>query len=258
MVVQSHFVDDQRRGDDVARLVYEEIFVGAGGLGLSEDRARLVRFDESPEQQYAGIDIVVQGAAGSVSVEVKSAVDTAGPNKNTGESLQTFSQELAYVNARGEVKDGWLVDPSKQTDVFAFCWIPKVNEELEYEEGRNYFRIRSIDDIKQLDVSMIERKKLIEILLSEFACECSDPTVEQMNAWLKQEAVRMTAAGTRGKAKMGAFPIWLSRNLGESPVNVLVPKRRIEQKSFRRYRLLRDNAPSRYEWGVEKLPCSRA
>lgn len=255
MVVQSHFVDDQRRGDDVARLVYEEIFVGAGGLGLSEDKARLVRFDESPEQQYAGIDIVVQGAAGPVSVEVKSAVDTAGPNKNTGESLQTFSQELAYVNARGEVKDGWLVDPSKQTDVFAFCWIPKVNEELEYEEGRNYFRIRSIDDIKQLDVSMIERKKLIGILLSEFAYECNDPTVEQMNAWLKQEAMRMRTEGTRGKAKMGAFPIWLSRNLGESPVNVLVPKRRIEQKSFHRYRLLRDNTPSRYEWGVEKLPC---
>lgn len=233
--------------------MYEEIFVGSGGLGLSEDKACFVRFDESPGQQYAGADIVVRGNAGPVSVEVKSAVDTAGPNRHTGEPLQAFSQELAYVNARGEVKDGWLVDPSKQTDVFAFCWIPRVNEELEYEEGRNYFRIRSIDDVKQLDVSMIERKKLIDILLSEFAHECNDPTVEKMNAWLKQKAGQMRLEKSRKRLKMGTFPVWLSRNLAESPVNVLVPKERIEQKSFHRYRLLRDNALSRYEWGIEEL-----
>lgn len=250
---QGNFEIDRRRGDEVAKLVYREIFVGAGGLGLSEDKARLVRFDENPEQQYAGIDIVVQGDTGPVSVEIKSAVDTAGPNRHTGESLQTFSQELAYVNARGEVRDGWLVDPSKQTDVFAFCWIPKVNEELKYEEGRNYFRIRSIADVNQLDISMIERKKLVDILLPEFAHECNDPTVEKMNVWLKQKAMRMRVEGAREKARMGTFPIWLSRHLGESPVNVLVPKKKIEQGSFHRYRLLRDSTPSRYEWGVEEF-----
>ncbi len=252
-MVQSRFADDRRRGDEVARLVYEEIFLGAGGLGFSEDKARLVGFDESPAQQYAGADLVVQGSSGPVNVEVKSAVDTAGPNRHTGKPLETFSQEVAYMNAHGEVKDGWLVDPSKQTDVFAFCWIPRVNEELEYEKGRNYFRIRSIDDIEQLDVSMIERKKLIDILLSEFAHECGDSTVEKMNAWLKQKATRMRLEDAKEESKMGAFPIWLSRNLGEGPVNVLVPKERIDRKSFYRYRLMRANTPSRYEWGVEKL-----
>lgn len=63
---------------------------------------------------------------------------------------------------------------------------------------------------------------------------------------------------TTSQSRMDAFAMLFSGHLREAPVDVLVSKRRIEQKSFRRYRLLRDNAPSRYEWGVEKLPCSRA
>ena len=78
-------------------------------------------------------------------------------------------------------------------------------------------------------------------------------SVEKMNAWLKQKATRMRLEDAKEESKMGAFPIWLSRNLGEGPVNVLVPKERIDRKSFYRYRLIRANVPSRYEWGVEKL-----
>lgn len=248
---QSHFQYDRPRGDNVSEFIYKVIFLGKDGLDLSENETTLINFDENPELQYAGVDLIVR----DYKVEIKAAVDWAGPSKKTGYPLGTFAQEISYINKGGMVRDGWLVDPAKETDIFVFCWFPKVREGLTYEESHSYYRIEDIDDVRQLDVAIIEKDKLLGILLSALQTKHPCSSFDELKDWLREtaEEMRRKDVGIEYLDSSKIFKMVTSKKLEERSINVLVPKAQIEQNAFRCFRVTHDPQPSRFEWAIHKL-----
>lgn len=250
------FGSDLSRGDAVARLVYECVFLSDDGLGYSDNEdVCFVEYLKDSSLQYAGADIVVfPGENRECLVEVKSAVDSAGPRAKSGLPLGTFAHELLYRNDKHEVKPGWFVDTRKRSDVYLYCWIPVVRRELQREPGASYYRIREIGDIGVLEVAIVEVRRLLEYIdRGLFGGESEHPEAVIKDALLTK-AKQVRASG-RQSNRIGKFRAIFSKSLKEEPVNLLIPKKDLRELAFHAFKIKQmtySSDPARIEWAVTR------
>lgn len=248
---------DCKVADEITRFVYEVIFRAEDPFRTPGTEYRLVEFEMEAVRQFEGADILATPVEGEeFSIEVKAAVNSAGPRNANGvrsAPLSTFAQEITYLNEFGKLRAGWFVDPNKKTDIFAFCWFPKVSKSCEEARGASkYARLRSLADVLRMDVAVIDKNTLDYILLEEFVRAGYGPDLKKLRDWLLGEAARMRHDGV-SNSKIGDYRLVFSSWLPEQPVNVLLPKDILMERAICSLRVERrtdSENESHLEWAV--------
>lgn len=171
------------------------------------------RIDER-NLQIQGIDILFDYNGRHYTADEKAA--TAYINKG----LRTFSFELAFVNARDEIMDGWLLNEELKTDSYVLVWIDEGDVVPFSEETPDIEVLNGIDGIKVADVALVDKCRILEELwalgwsIDKLRAKCDaildDPDSQNMgNVW--KNGCKFT----------------YSRQLVEEPVNVLLPREKL-------------------------------
>ncbi len=236
--MQSTFKTDSKIADDIVHFVYETIFLGEEGLGYTADEAKLVDFSEEPEKQFAGADIIMfPNSTKECNVEVKAAINSAGERvdeQGRSNSLMTFAQEISYLNEAGSVCDGWLIDETKQSDVYVFCWFPEVKN----QSKQGYTRLKTIADIKKMDVAMVKVVDIQNELIQELKKQENIDDFNDVRRYLVDKSSDMRKHN-RKTDKFGSYTMLLSSQMEEQPINLLIPKTTLIKKAFHSYAIHR-------------------
>ena len=175
---------------------------------------------EDKTRQVQGID--VEFAFGEKHYLADEKAATAYVNKGLG----TFSFELAFVNKRNEIMDGWLLNEDLLTDSYVLVWIDNGDMIPFSEDNPNVEVLNGVDAIHVADVAFVRKEKVVEYLdglgwnVDNLRDKCdailTDPDGQYMgNVW--KNGCKFT----------------YSRHFVEEPVNVLVPRNKlIEMADF--------------------------
>ena len=123
--------------------------------------------------------------------------------------IPTFAFELSF-NLYGDRRvDGWFLDEKKLTQFYFMIWVNAINDDL-----TNFKK----EDITNLEVIVIERKRLIKWLDSEgFSIE---KIMEYNDRIVKDNLVGKTYTKNNNKN----FHFQYSNSLREKPVNIIIKK----------------------------------
>lgn len=167
------------------------------------------RVNDRP-RQVQGIDIIFTRGEETYICDEKAAI------QYINKPLNTFSFELSFLNRAGNLQNGWLIDEHKVNDSYMIIWIDeaKVNKDGYLE---------SEADIKKLQISLIKRNKIIDYLLS------LGWTFDKLLK--KSELLRTNDDEDKGSFKDNGIRFYISNQLVEKPVNVLLTRKKIEDLS---------------------------
>ncbi len=177
-------------------------------------------------EQYRGIDVVVENHGKDYFIDEK-----AQAHYRT-RPLETFAFEVSYVKD-GEIKCGWLIDNNKATEFWLMIW-PYVKK-----QNSNTF---CEDDIVQLDVMLIKRTSALAYLESY---NWSKENIGEFSLFFrKEEKSHIGRPSKRVIEHFGPnkglfcdekFYWYISSQLSEAPINIVVRKKEIEKFAASRY-----------------------
>lgn len=102
-------------------------------------------------KQYTGEDIWVTTSTGErLIIDEKAATQYA--NKN----LQTFAIEISNRNRRGDLQEGWYINPRETNNYYLFCWVVDA-----YTTSDNHIKEEGINS---LDVALIKKEDLVNYI----------------------------------------------------------------------------------------------
>ncbi|HSK13054.1 MAG TPA: hypothetical protein VK907_07540 [Phnomibacter sp.] len=163
------------------------------------------RIDDRSLQQK-GVDLIMKASDG-----LTYKVDEKAQLHYLNTSLPTFALEIDYTKG-GRLCEGWLFDPDKVTEVYAFIFnIHLKDDKTEMPDP---------DDIRSCEVVFVNRLKLL-VELSALGL-----TYQACKAY--SHRLRQAHADDRMQHAPG-FIVQVSRQLQEEPVNIIVRKRFLEQ-----------------------------
>lgn len=148
--------------------------------------------------QINGIDTLFSLNGKNYIVDEKAATRWVG--------LKTFSLELSFLGKDDQVRTGWLLDKNKINDYFVFVWINELNHET----------IQDISSIKNIDVALVSKEKIINHLSS--IGWTSDRLIG------KDYQIRNEENPYMGNIKKNGCKFSFSKHLKEQPINILLPK----------------------------------
>jgi len=164
------------------------------------------------ESQFKGIDLIIEGKE-----DIKYKVDEKAQLHYLNKNLPTFALEISYFKD-SILKQGWLFDPSKETELYAFVFsIHLVNNETEMKDE---------NDVESCEVIFVNRSKLInklaELELSFDKCNSISNEIRSNGSLSKLEHLP------------SGFNFQISDHLSEKPINLIVKKRFLKSigKSF--------------------------
>jgi hypothetical protein len=151
-------------------------------------------------QQHKGVDIIL-----TYKDLKKISVDEKALTHYINKDLPTFAFELTSIQSGTEV-EGWLTDQTKITEYYLLIWI-WADEEWDLTES----------SIRKLELILVNRFVILEYLSENgFSLE------ELRN---KAREIRKNANnGAQEKGDHKGFYFFLSKNLKEEPVNVVISK----------------------------------
>lgn len=120
--------------------------------------------------------------------------------------LSTFAFELWFMNRRSVPNIGWFLDDNKLTTHYLLCWVRKCKKTSGF----------TFKDIEEVEVGLVDRWKLADYFNSI--------------GWTKDKLIRKayklneSATEYGGDIKKDGFRFFKSRQLAESPVNIIVDK----------------------------------
>ena len=97
-------------------------------------------------KQIKGIDVILQIDDKIYSIDEKASIRYI--------NLKTFALELSFIGRNGKINKGWLLDENKINNYYLFVWINQLNHDLIY----------SINSIKNVDVALVEKEKILNYL----------------------------------------------------------------------------------------------
>jgi hypothetical protein len=168
------------------------------------------------ERQIQGIDVIFELNGQKYVCDEKAAIRYV--NKN----LKTFSLELSFKDRGGNLHDGWLIDESKINDSFLFIWIDKAKHDI----------LMSKDDIKELEIALVNKKSIIEHL------DSIGWGISQLIR--KSELIRENEHEYCGNLYEDGCKFVCSRFLYEKPVNVLLKRDTLKKISIYNERIVID------------------
>lgn len=155
-------------------------------------------------RQVEGFDVIIKDLNENIyGIDEKAAIRYV--NKN----LQTFSMELSFINRGGKINDGWLFDENKKNNYFLFVWIDKADNDI----------IVSETDIKEIEVALVSKNKIIEYLESI--------GWNKINLYKKAEKIRLSDNEYKGNLNRDGCKFVCSRHLVEQPVNILISRKKL-------------------------------
>lgn len=157
--------------------------------------------------QVIGIDTSFSLNGSTYYCDEKSAIRYA--NKN----LQTFSLELSFINRKGNLSNGWLVDDNKKNDSYLFCWIDKSIKD----------KFTSYEDLLDVEISLVKKNRIIEYL-SEIGW-----SLEKLNE--KSKRIRSNRDEYCGDINSDGIKFSKSFQLYEKPINILIKRKKLAEIS---------------------------
>ena len=160
--------------------------------------------------QLKGIDVTFDYKGKHHIVDEKTAAHYV--NKN----LPTFAFELDFIARNGDLHEGWFFDSSKKTEYYLLSWIWATKE--------RYF---SCEDITKLDISLVNRAKIHD-MLSSFG-------------FTKQSAVNVSKNlrfnSNFGLSYKSSKPFWFyyTERLAEKPINIIIRRKVLQELSDLNY-----------------------
>ncbi len=152
------------------------------------------------ELQHRGIDFILTD-----SNNLQFKVDEKAQLHYLNQSLPTFALEIDYLKDN-KLKPGWLFDPSKITEIYAFIFNIQLTVGLD--------KLNSSDNIKSCEVVFVNRIKLIN--------ELSLLNID-INFCLKQSNI-LREGNLQKRSHESGFNFQISNHLAEKPVNLIVKK----------------------------------
>jgi hypothetical protein len=163
----------------------------------------LIRFNDF-ETQMKGVDVQFDYKNfTNMLVDEKAAAHYV--NKN----LPTFAFEVNFLTSSGNLAEGWLFDTKKVTQFYLLSWISATKEK--------YF---NVNDITQLDVLLIERSKIINMLAS-FGLTKDIATTKANN--IRKNNI----TGGSEKNSINPFNFHYTDFLSEKPINIIIRKHKL-------------------------------
>lgn len=148
--------------------------------------------------QVKGIDVIFSKNDKIFHVDEKAAVKYL--------KLKTFALELSFLNRKGILQTGWLLDNDKINDHFLFVWINELTTE----------KIVDKNSIKHAEVALVSKEK-IKSYLSSIGW-----TEEKLKS--KDKQIRNTPFTYMGNIYKKGCKFSYSTHLVEKPINILLPK----------------------------------
>lgn len=148
--------------------------------------------------QINGVDTLFSLNGKNYVVDEKAAIRWVG--------LKTFSLELSFLGKDDQIRIGWLLDKNKINDYFLFVWINELNNET----------IQDISSIKNIDVALVSKEKIINHLYS------LGWDIDKLHK--KDFQIRTKENPYMGNIKKNGCKFSFSKHLKEQPINILLPK----------------------------------
>ena len=189
--------EDEKMANVVSLFLEQYFYNTVEGYEKVEDR----------ERQLQGIDVIFFYNGKQYICDEKAAIRYV--NKN----LQTFAFELSFLGKGNKLIDGWLISETKKNNSFLCVWIDKADNDI----------LELVDDIKELEISLINKQKLIEYL------EEIGWTIGRLNK--KAEKIRNSEKEYCGDINKHGCKFYCSRYLAEQPVNVIISRSKLKEMS---------------------------
>ena len=151
------------------------------------------------ERQVKGLDVILKRDGKVYNIDEKAAIRYTN-------GLKTFALELSFLNRKGNIVDGWLIDEKKINDYFVFVWINKIEGEL----------IENVDSFKEVEVALVSKEKIM-IYLESLGWD-----VDKL--LIKDERIRDGIDDNLGDIRKNGCKFSYSERLFEKPTNILLPK----------------------------------
>ena len=157
-----------------------------------------IKYIDNKIEQIKGVDVVIETTDKIYIIDEKAATRWVG--------LKTFALELSFLGKDDQVRNGWLLDKTKKNDYFVFVWINELNHET----------IQDISSIKNIDVALVSKEKIINHLSS------LGWTPERLHG--KDYQIRNCDKPNMGNINKNGCKFSFSKHLKEQPINILLPK----------------------------------
>lgn len=172
-------------------------------------------------ESFARTDTLVEQVSGSdlVVTDKKLGLDNAVIDEKVAAryanlSLDTFSLEMSFINKRGVVQDGWLLDKKKKTDYYLLGWIDKAELPRNYE-GRWITDKMTENSIKELEYCLVKRQDIIDLLSKK---GWTPKTLK------KQEMTIRTRGYVKTHDFIDGVAFRYSKKYVEAPINILLKR----------------------------------
>ena len=162
------------------------------------DSAKYIYDCEDRETQILGVDVIVNN---KMMVDIKAQSSPKYVNNPTS----TYILEISFLNAYGELCEGWFVNNNLKTTHDAFVWI---NSAETNERGF----IENADDIHQVEVMVVDVAKLKEYV---FSLADKFTLIKTANE-LRERGIHKTF--------VNGLKIVCSENIAEKPATIVMSK----------------------------------
>lgn len=187
---------EERKYDEhcekIISYILDEFFYTEPGITLFE---RVT----NKQLQINGVDTLFCLNGKNYMVDEKAAIRWVG--------LKTFSLELSFLGKNDQIRIGWLLDKNKINNYFLFVWINELNNET----------IQDISSIKNIDVALVSKEKIISHLYS------LGWDIDKLHK--KDFQIRTEENPYMGNIKKNGCKFSFSKHLKEQPINILLPKK---------------------------------
>lgn len=122
----------------------------------------------------------------------------------------------------------------QQSDVYVFCWFPEVKN----QSKQGYTRLKTIADIKKMDVAMVKVVDIQNELIQELKKQENIDDFNDVRRYLVDKSSDMRKHN-RKTDKFGSYTMLLSSQMEEQPINLLIPKTTLIKKAFHSYAIHR-------------------
>ncbi len=167
---------------------------------------------QNKDLQKMGIDVAL------INTKKKSVtyIDEKCAAHYVNSKLVTFALEITGTDGN----PGWLLKDNMVTDYYLFIWVHADEAKFPLQErGWNrYYETAQIEDIDYVTCCLIEKERLISYLKGQ------DLDADK----LYEQAAGMRMRKCKSEEKNGFWFTYSYTNLREGPVNILIPKEKLQ------------------------------
>ncbi|MAZ54442.1 MAG: hypothetical protein CMP55_01375 [Flavobacteriales bacterium] len=152
----------------------------------------------------------------------KLVVDEKAATHYINKNIRTFAFELSFLLKNGNEVEGWLIDDNKETEYYLLMWI----------NAKSPWNLNK-DDIAEINATLVSRKKILDFLNS---ISYDKEKLKRANRKIRLNRID----GAIGKQKNSEIYFYSSTKYLESPINILIRKRKLESLALKNFKITKE------------------